>query len=42
VGGATSISTIFLIDVEVGGFPPNIYVSILEKDIQKNYNWSFN
>jgi hypothetical protein len=29
VGGAISISTILLVDVEVKGFPPNIYVLIL-------------
>ena len=32
--GATSISTILLVDVEVGSSPPYIYVPILlEKDI---------
>jgi hypothetical protein len=29
VGGATSISTILLVNVEIGGFPPYIYVPIL-------------
>jgi hypothetical protein len=43
VGGATSISIILLVDVEVGDFPPYIYVCIdpLEKDTPKNYNWEF-
>jgi hypothetical protein len=29
VGGAASISTILLIDVEIGSFPPYIYIRIL-------------
>jgi hypothetical protein len=29
VGGATSISTILLIDMETGSFPPYIYIPIL-------------
>jgi hypothetical protein len=42
VGGAKSISTILLVDVEVGGFSPYIYVPILlEKDTPKNYNLEF-
>jgi hypothetical protein len=44
VGGTTSISTILLVDVEIGGFPPYIYVPILlGKDTTKttigNSNW---
>ena len=42
VGGATSISTILLVDVKVGGFPPYIYVLILlGKDTPKTTIGSF-
>jgi hypothetical protein len=43
VGGAASISTILIVDMEVQSFPPYIFVPIpLRKDTTKTIIGSFN